>query len=78
LRWVFLGGGSIPLGVDEDDPAVTAVAATAVDEHDGTYEIPNRCVGFINACMMFNPHELGDTSMRWGYGGKPVDGPVSL
>jgi hypothetical protein len=39
LKWAFLGGGSVPLGLDEDDPAVTAVAA---DEHDGTCEIPCR------------------------------------
>jgi hypothetical protein len=41
-KWAFLDEGSIPPGLDEDDPAVTAMATIAVDEHDRTYEIPSR------------------------------------
>jgi hypothetical protein len=35
-------------------------------------------VGPVNTSATLNPHELGDTSARRGYGGKPVDGPVSV
>jgi hypothetical protein len=30
------------LGLNEDDPTVTAVAIMVADEHDGTYKIPSR------------------------------------
>jgi hypothetical protein len=42
LRRVFLGRDSIPIGLDKDDPTVTVVATTVANEHNGTYEIPNR------------------------------------
>jgi hypothetical protein len=42
LKWAFLGGGSVPPRLDEEDPAVTVMAIMAVDEHDGTCEIPSR------------------------------------
>jgi hypothetical protein len=42
LRRAFLGGGSIPLGLNEDGPTITVVAPQATDKHDGTYGIPNR------------------------------------
>jgi hypothetical protein len=42
LRRGFLGGGSIPSGLEEDDPAATIVATTVTDRHDKTYRIPNR------------------------------------
>jgi hypothetical protein len=41
-KWAFLGGCSIPLRSDEDDPAVTAMATAAADEHGGTCKILSR------------------------------------
>jgi hypothetical protein len=41
-RRAFLGGGSAPPGLDEDDPTVTAVATTVAGKHGGTYKIPSR------------------------------------
>jgi hypothetical protein len=42
LKWAFLGGGSAPLGLDEEDPAIAVMAVVETDEHDGTYEISSR------------------------------------
>jgi hypothetical protein len=42
LKWAFLGGVSIPLGLDEDNPSVMAVAAIMADEHDRTFKIVSR------------------------------------
>jgi hypothetical protein len=42
LSCAFLVGGSVPSGLDEVCPVVTAVAPPVADEHDGTYEILNR------------------------------------
>jgi hypothetical protein len=41
-KWAFLGKRSIPPGLDEDDPSVTAVAIAAADDLGGTCEIPGR------------------------------------
>jgi hypothetical protein len=41
-KQAFLGGGSISLGQDEEDPTVVVMATTVVNEHDGTYEIMSR------------------------------------
>jgi hypothetical protein len=41
-RWAFLGLGSIPPELDENDPAIMAVAPLVVDTHDGTCEILGR------------------------------------
>jgi hypothetical protein len=41
-KWSFLGGGSVPLGLDEDDSAVSAVEDMTAGEHDGSCEILNR------------------------------------
>jgi hypothetical protein len=41
-KWAFLGGGSIPYGLEEDDLAVTAEVAMAANEHDGTCKISGR------------------------------------
>jgi hypothetical protein len=38
-KHAFLGGGSAPLGLEEDNPTI---AAMAVVELDGTCEIPER------------------------------------
>jgi hypothetical protein len=40
-RHAFLGGGSVPLGLDEDDPTITAVTTTMADKHNVTYKILN-------------------------------------
>jgi hypothetical protein len=52
LRRAFLGEGSVPPTLNEDGPAVMAVAPPMVDKH--------------NTSMMLNPCEAGDTSARWG------------
>jgi hypothetical protein len=41
-KWTFSGRGAIFSVLDEDDPAVMAVAATTADELDGTCEISGR------------------------------------
>jgi hypothetical protein len=38
----FLVGSSVSPGLDEDDPAVTAMATAAVDKLDGTSKISDR------------------------------------
>jgi hypothetical protein len=38
----FLGRGFVPLGLNEDDPAIMTMGTVAADEHDRTYEILNR------------------------------------
>jgi hypothetical protein len=37
-----LGQGFLPLGLDEDDPTITAMAAAAIIELDETCKIPDR------------------------------------
>jgi hypothetical protein len=41
-KWAFLVRGSNPPGLDEDDPAVTAMEIAAADKIDGTYKISDR------------------------------------
>jgi hypothetical protein len=42
LRRAFLGEGSVPPTLNEDGPAVMAVAPPMVDKHNRTYKIQNR------------------------------------
>jgi hypothetical protein len=77
-RWDFLGGGSASLVLDEGDPAVMAVTTTAVGEHGGTCEVPNKRVVSGNAGTPLDPHQLGDTNVRWANGGKPTGSPISV
>jgi hypothetical protein len=39
-KHAFLGGRSIPPGLNEDNPTVMAMATAVADELDGTYGIP--------------------------------------
>jgi hypothetical protein len=36
-RWAFLEGGSVPLGLDEDDPVAMTVVTTIGSEHHWTF-----------------------------------------
>jgi hypothetical protein len=39
LRWAFLGRGSVPPDLDEDDPTIMIVALPMANMNDGTCEI---------------------------------------
>jgi hypothetical protein len=66
LKWAFLGGVSIPPGLDEDNRSVMAVAAMMADEHDRTFKIVSRWVDSVNIGTTLDLLELGVTNTRLG------------
>jgi hypothetical protein len=45
----------LSLRLDEDGPAIVALAPSAADKHSGTYKIPNLCVNPVNTGMALDP-----------------------
>jgi hypothetical protein len=42
LKRAFLGRGSGPSGLDEEDPTIVVMATMTADEHGGIGKIPSR------------------------------------